>query len=196
MSAAVSNHHREIKAPYRRHPITVKAYQHMGAVDIFAPDERMELIEGEIIDMAPIGSLHASIVTKLIDILTGKFRGRAIIAAQNPIALGDYSAPQPDLAVLYPSDDYYAEAHPGPQNIFLLIEVADTTATYDREVKIPLYARFGIQEIWLLDLQQKRLEVYHGPEESGYRHVDYYRSGSVSPRSFPDVSIDLERLLA
>lgn len=196
MSATAPNQHRDIKAPCRRHPITVKAYQHMGEVGILAPDERVELIEGEIIDMAPIGSLHASKVKQLIDFLTKKLRDGAIVAAQDPIALGDYSAPQPDIAVLRKREDYYAQAHPGPVDIFFLIEVADTTAAYDQEVKIPLYARFGIQETWLLDLQQKRLEVYHGPEESGYRHVDYYRSGSVSPRSFPDGSIDLERLLA
>ncbi len=196
MSVTLPNADDDSKVPYRRHPIAVTGYQRMGAVGILAPDDRVELIEGEIIDMAPIGSLHASRVNKLVDLLTEMLRGHALVAAQNPIVLGEYSSPLPDIAVLRRREDYYAPAHPGPDDILFLIEVADTTTAYDRNVKVPLYARFGVREVWLLDLQQNHLEVHHGPDQVGYRHVDHYRTGRVSPQSFPDLRIEVDGLIS
>lgn len=180
---------------YRRHPISVDAYHRMGEAGILAPDLRVELIEGKLIDMAPIGSRHAGKVKRLLDVLTTQLHSKAIVAAQDPIVLGEYSEPQPDIVVLRFREDYYETAHPGPADVYLVIEVSDTTVRYDREVKIPLYARHGIPEAWLLDLEQKRLEVYHSPKEGEYQHVDFYRSGQVTLRAFPSVAIDLNAVL-
>jgi Uma2 family endonuclease len=110
--------------------------------------------------------------------------------------LGEYSEPQPDIAVLRFREDYYEQAHPSPTDIYLVIEVADTTVRYDREVKIPLYAEHGIPEAWLLDLEQKRLEIYHDPKAGEYQHVDFYRSGQVALQTFPSVAVDLREVLS
>ncbi len=191
MNTQVAETYQSTEAQPSRHLITVKVYHKMGEVGIFAHDERVELIEGEVIDMAPIGREHAGTVNKLTNLLAHALHGRAIVAAQNPVVLGDHSEPQPDLAVLRMREDYYSKAHPGPADILLLIEVADTTVRYDREVKVPLYARHGIPEVWLIDLKERRLEVYHGPVQGEYQHVDYYRSGQVSPKGFPDIVVEL-----
>jgi Uma2 family endonuclease len=181
---------------YHRHPISVDIYHRMGEAGIIEPELRVELIKGELIDMAPIGSRHAGKVKRLLDVLTAQLHGRAIIAAQDPIVLGEYSEPQPDIAVLRFREDYYEQAHPSPTDIYLVIEVADTTVRYDREVKIPLYAEHGIPEAWLLDLEQKRLEIYHDPKEGEYQHVDFYRSGQVALQTFPSVAVDLREVLS
>ena len=178
-----------------KHLISVEDYHKMGEAGIFDSGARVELIEGEIFDMTPIGTKHASTVTRLTDIFTDGLRGRATISVQNPIVLGDQSEPQPDLSVLKKKKDYYASAHPRPKDILLLIEVAETTVSQDRAIKIPLYARHGIQEVWLIDLEQKRMEVYHKPVAGEYRHVDIYRKEQVSPKSFPDFKINLNELI-
>jgi Uma2 family endonuclease len=177
-----------------KHLISVEDYHKMGEAGLFESGARVELIDGEIFDMTPIGTKHASTVTRLTDIFTEGLRGKAIVSVQNPIVLGAQSEPQPDLAVLKKKKDYYASAHPRPGDILLLIEVADTTACRDREIKVPLYARHGIPEVWLIDLEQKRLEVYHGPKAGEYRHVDIYRKEQVSPKDFPDLKVDLNEL--
>lgn len=178
-----------------KHLISIEEYRKMGETGIFKPDARVELIEGEIFDMTPIGSKHASTVTRLTEHFTEGLRGKAIVTVQNPITLGVQSEPQPDLAVLKTREDYYATAHPGPGDILLLIEVADTTATYDREIKVPLYARHEIREVWLIDLERKRTEVYHGPHAGEYRHLDYYQKEQVSPKEFPDFKVNLDELV-
>jgi len=178
----------------RRHRLTVQEYHRMGELGIFGEDARVELIQGELLDMTPVGSEHAGVVKQLNELLSVALHGKAIVAVQDPVVLGDRSEPQPDLCVLQRKGDFYRHAHPRAEDVFLAIEVSDTTARYDREVKVSLYARHGIPEVWLLDLQEKRLEVYHGPERGEYRHVDYYRSGLVSPKAFPDLSVDLEAL--
>jgi Uma2 family endonuclease len=194
MSAVVApteNHEAQVLP---RRPITVDMFHRMAEAGIFAPGERVELIEGGLVDMAPIGAEHAAVVAWLTDILAASAGGRASLRVQSPIRLGSDSEPQPDLVLVRPREDYYHQAHPSPEDILLLIEVADTTARYDREVKVPLYAHHGIPEVWLLDLPEKRLEVYHGPEGGEYRHVDYYRSGKVCPKAFPDLAIDPKAL--
>jgi Uma2 family endonuclease len=194
MAAMTSPETSRAAPPLSRRPITVGMYHRMGEAGIVVAGDRVELIEGELVDMAPIGSEHAAVVKYLNRVLTLALRERAIVSVQDPIRFGDHSEPQPDVVVVRPRDDYYREAHPGPEDVLLLIEVADTTARYDREVKVPLYARHAIPEVWLLDLPEKRLEVYYGPEAGEYRHVDYYRSGTVSPKGFPDLVVDLAGL--
>ena len=179
----------------RRHRLTVEDFHRMGDAGLFAPDARMELIEGEIIDMTPIGSAHASRVRRLADLLTTQLHGKAVVAVQDPVHLGDRSEPQPDLAVLRYRADFYASAHPDPGDVLLLIEVADTSVRFDREVKIPLYARHNIPEVWLLDLEAGAMEVYRHPQAGAYRDLSTLRSGTLSPHAFPALAVDLDTLI-
>jgi Uma2 family endonuclease len=168
-----------------RYRLTADDYHRLATAGILGEDDRVELIEGELIEMAPIGSRHASKVKRLIALLSEALHGRAIVAAQDPVALGNFSEPQPDIAVLRPRDDYYEQAHPGPDDVLLLIEVADTSACYDREVKMPLYARHGIPEVWLLDLEKAWVEVYVEPSEDRYLHVSGGQRGADYPARRP-----------
>jgi Uma2 family endonuclease len=178
-----------------RHAITVDEYLRMGEARILAPNGRYELIAGEIIDMPPIGPPHASKTNRLIDRLTGAVRGRAIVSAQNPVILGDLSAPQPDLAVLRYRDDYYATAHPGPNDVLLLIEVADTSLTHDRTIKLPLYARFRIPEVWIIDLQGGHLDVHRAPDGECYScRFRVSELSQVEVAALPECAIDCRGL--
>lgn len=162
----------------RRHPITVGEYFRMGETGVLDPQARVELIEGEIIDMPPIGAPHASKTNRLIDLLTAAVRGRAIVSAQNPVILGDLSAPEPDLALLRYRDDYYAQAHPRPQDILLIIEVADSSLGHDRNNKLPLYARFQVPEVWIVDIPGRHLDIHRDPE--GGRYTQQFRVRDLS----------------
>jgi Uma2 family endonuclease len=175
-----------------RHPITVGEYFRMGMAGILDPEAQCELIEGEIIDMAPIGPSHASTSNRLADLLAEAVRGRAIVSAQNPIVLGDLSAPQPDLALLRYRDDYYAQAHPGPADVLLLIEVADTSLTHDRSTKLPLYARFQIPEVWIVDIPGRHLDVHREPDSTRYTYQ--FRAANLSRMeigTLPGLVLDL-----
>ena len=140
----------------KRHRLSVDDYHKMGQAGILSDADRIELIEGELVDMAPIGSEHAGIVYLLNRILTEILGGKAIIGAQNPIVLGDQSEPQPDILVLHPRKDFYRNSHPTSGDVFLLIEVSDTTANQDRNIKIPLYAQHNVPEVWLIDIPESQ----------------------------------------
>jgi Uma2 family endonuclease len=121
---------------------------------------------------------------------------KASISVQDPIRLGEHSEPQPDLALLKPHPDFYALEHPGPENVLLVVEVMDSSASYDREVKVPLYARFGIPETWLLDVEQRLIEMCRDPSPEGYQQVRTLRRGErLSPQAFPELSVTVDELL-
>jgi Uma2 family endonuclease len=162
----------------RRHRLTVEDYYRMGEAGILRPDERVELIEGEIIDMAPPGSRHAGTVTQLQELLHAAVGRAAQIRTQNPVSIDRYSEPQPDLAVLRPRADYYKSAHPRPENVLLLIEVADTSLRYDRDIKTSLYARHGIPEVWLVDVQRRQVTRYRHAVNGAYAVIDQPESGA------------------
>lgn len=147
---------------------TVGEYYRLAEVGILTEDDRVELLEGEIFEMSPISSRHAGCVTRLNHLLQDRVKGRAIVSVQNPIRLSDYSEPQPDLAVLKFRPDFYSGEHPKPDDVLLLIEVCETSAAFDRQIKVPLYAKFGIPEVWLVDLAQEQIEVYRAPASQGY----------------------------
>ena len=178
-----------------RYRFTVAEYERMGQTGILTEDARVELIEGAIVQMSPIGSRHAASV----DRASHAFRqllASAIIRVQSPIKLGEYSEPQPDVTLLRTRADFYADAHPGPEDVLLVVEVADTSLDYDRQTKLPLYARAGIPEAWLVDLPGNRLWVYRGPAAEGYAEVRWLERGqAVSPQAFPDVEIPVESVL-
>nr|VFJ48524.1 MAG: Endonuclease, Uma2 family (restriction endonuclease fold) [Candidatus Kentron sp. FW] len=165
-----------------RHSFTREDWYALAGTGVLADDYRGELMEGEIIDMPPIGSEHGGCVDWLHAYFSRQLSDKAIVRVQNPIRLGDFSEPQPDIAIVRPRDDFYRRGHPIPTDILLLIEVADTSLHYDRTVKGPLYARYGIPEYWLVDLIARRLERYLTPTAMSYIHNSRHLPGeSVSP---------------
>jgi len=179
-----------------RRSFTVEEYHRMAQAGILGEDDRVELIDGEIVKMAPIGSRHAACVDRLTQPLADHVRGRSIVRVQNPIRLGHHSEPQPDLALLKARPDFYAQGHPGPDDALLLVEVVETSAEVDRGVKVPLYARAGISEVWLVDLIEDRIEVYRQPTPQGYQQVQHLRRGEcLAPLSFPDLVLVAESIL-
>ncbi len=179
-----------------RRKFTVEQYHKMLESGILTEDDRVELIRGEVIEMSPIGTKHAACVNRLINLLVQLLGKRVIVAAQNPIRLNDNSQPQPDVALLKPRDDFYVTAHPQPQDIFLLIEVADSTIEYDQEQKIPLYAEANIIEVWLVDINEQIVEVYQQPTAAGYQHIQKFASGqTLSILGLSDVNISVNEIL-
>ncbi len=156
---------------FHRHRISVAEFHRMGEAGVFKPGQRVELIEGEVIDMAPIGPMHAAVVTELARRLAEALAGTAVIRVQQPLHLGDTSEPEPDVSVLHPRAGSFRDAHPQPEDTLLVIEVSDTTLRYDLEVKLPLYARAGIPVAWIVDLRARRIVAYAGPAPGGYSQV-------------------------
>ena len=181
----------------RRHRITVDDYYRMAEAGVLAPDARVELIEGEVVDMAPMKSRHASVVAKLNALLTSAAAQRALVWCQLPLRLGKQSEPEPDLMLLRPRADFYADAHPVAADVLLLIEVSDSTARYDRKIKAPLYARHGVAEVWIIDLDNRVLRVLRQPVAGKYTEITETASpGKLAPQALPRMNIDLSGLLA
>jgi Uma2 family endonuclease len=183
--------------PIHRKLFTTDDYHAMAESGILSPDDRVELIEGEIWQMSPIGPPHVSRVTRLDRVFQRRLEeGEAVIIVQASIHLDDHSEPQPDLALLRFRDDFYASGLPAPPDILLVIEVSDTTAHYDRRVKMNLYARHGLPEAWLCNLPRAVIEVYRDPSPEGYGEVLTLRRGDrISPLAFPDLVIEVDAIL-
>lgn len=174
---------------------TVEQFHKMSEIGVISENERVELIRGEIIEMAAIGVRHASCVNRLVNLLIKLLEERIILAPQNPIELGDTSQPQPDIALLRPRADFYQTSFPQAGDIFLLIEVADSTVKYDREVKIPLYAENNIIEVWLVDVNQQVVEVYREPIKQGYQRIETFgQNQNLMIKAFPDVNIAVNEI--
>jgi Uma2 family endonuclease len=180
---------------FQRHRLTVAEYYRMGETGILAPEARVELIEGEVIDMPPIGSPHAGTVDYMADVLRSACGRQSILRTQNPVFLDLHSEPRPDIALLRPRPDFYRSSHPTPADVFLIIEVADTSLAYDTQIKLPLYARHGIPEVWLADLSNRRLIVHRTPTAAGFQDVQTLTDlSAVTPLLLPGVTIDLSSL--
>jgi Uma2 family endonuclease len=180
-----------------RYRFTVAEYHRMGEAGILPEDSRIELIAGDIVVREPIGSYHAGTVNRLNRLWTSMLGERVVVQVQNPVELTeDDTEVQPDVTLLRPRPDFYASSHPVAADVLLLIEVADTSLTRDRRVKIPLYARAGIREVWLVDLAGDRLEVHRDPQAGRYRHTRTFERGeSVGPEAFPDLTAAIADLL-
>ena len=177
---------------YTPHPISVVAYQKMAETGILSFDARVELIEGEIIDMAPIGSKHASYVNRLNRTLVRAVGDAALVSVQNPIILGDLSEPEPDFALLKAKDNDYEDLLPSAEDILLLIEISDTTVNYDMKIKAPLYARFHIPEFWLINIQKMSVTIYQKPMQGLYTVVNTHRLPTkVPPLLLPNSQLEL-----
>lgn len=178
-----------------RHLFSLDDYHRMGSTGILAEDDRVELIEGEIVEMTPVGSRHAAAVKRLTRLLSTQVGDAAIVSVQDPLripggsALAD-SEPQPDLMLLAPRQDFYAEAHPTPADVLLLIEVGDTSLPFDRDVKLPLYAASGVPEVWLISLPDTTLEVHREPVGNSYRRTRRAFPGdTLEPEGLPQVQV-------
>ena len=158
------------------HQFSTDDYHSMSKAGLFE-GKRVELLEGRIIDMAPVKSKHAAVVKLLNNWLRSALSDQYTISVQDPISLSKYSEPEPDLAVIDFREDYYAKAHPKPEDVHLLIEVADTSLDKDQKVKLPLYAAAGIPEVWVVNLTEQQLERYTEPTAEGYRLIRIYRAG-------------------
>jgi Uma2 family endonuclease len=179
-----------------RHRFTVDDYYRMAVSGVLGEDDRVELLEGEVIEKSPIGSRHSSHVDRLAQFFMTRLAPRAIVRIQNPIRLSRLSEPQPDLSILRPRTDFYVSAHPKPADVFLVIEVADTSLDFDRNFKVPLYARSGIPEVWIVDLDSRALEVYREPAGKRYREKRVLRCGeSVCLRALDDMTIGAGEVL-
>jgi Uma2 family endonuclease len=185
----------EVERPHRL--FTVEEYHRMAEAGIFHPEERVELIEGEIIQMTPIGPRHAGCVINANRLFVTRLGDRAVVSPQNPVVIRPRSEPQPDVLVLRPRAVSYSHELPSAQDVLLAIEVADTTVRFDRLVKARLYARASIEEFWLLLPTDGVVEVYRGAGGDGYAGVTRHGSGeAVSPLAFPDVAFDVSDFFA
>ncbi len=181
----------------QRRKLSADEFERMGQTGILGPDARVELIEGEMIKMAPIGSRHASAVSFLSAHFFRAVGDAALVWIQSPLRLSDDSEPQPDLMLLRPSPDRYRSTLPRPEDVLLLIEVADTTLVFDRETKLPLYASQGIQEVWILDVDGKQLEIYREPGAGGYRRkLQRRETESIAPAALPTAALQVGAVFA
>ncbi len=186
----------DVAAGRERRKFTVAEYYRMGEVGILHHTERVELIDGEVIVMSPVGVPHATVVDRLTMTFAEQARGRYIVRVQNPVHLDDYGEPQPDLVLLRPRDYSTGEHHPGPEDMLLAVEVSDSTLSFDLRVKSQRYAAAGIPEMWVMNLPGDCIERLDQPGPEGYgRHTTFRRGEKISPAALPDLELAVEDLL-
>ncbi|MFB2882008.1 Uma2 family endonuclease [Floridanema aerugineum] len=179
-----------------RRKFTVTQYHQMIEAGILTEDDRVELIRGEIVEMTPINRRHSAHVSRLNELFILRLAQLVTVGVQNPVELNDTSEPQPDISLLRRKADFYESGHPKPQDILLLVEVADTTVESDREIKIPLYAENGIVEVWLVDINEQCIEVYREPSPNGYQNIQrFVRGENLSILAFPEIIISVDEVL-
>ena len=178
------------------HRFTSRDYYRMAETGVLKPDARVELLDGQVFEMSPIGPFHGGAVSRLNRLFVTLSKGRWFVWVQNPVTLDDYSEPQPDLMLLKPAADDYTTALPAPDDVFLLIEVSDSTVASDREKKLPLYGRAGIREVWIVNLPDQSIEVCRDPHYQGYASTEVLRPGAQArPLAFPDVALEVADLV-
>ncbi len=185
-----------MSTPLRTHNFTVDEYHRMAEAGVFHEDDRVELIDGQVVEMTPIGPRHAGCVNRLTGLLSRLGGGGVTVSIQNPVILGERWEPQPDVTVLRHRADGYAARHPEPADILLVIEVADTSVEDDRSIKIPLYARAGVPEAWLVNLPSDRIEVYRNPAAGVYAAIKSVSRGeTLTPLLLSDVRLSVADVL-
>jgi hypothetical protein len=184
------------QAPTRR-PFDVDAYYRMAEAGLLGDPRRVELIDGEIFDMAAIGSPHAEVTNRLARLFTRALRDEAaLVNVQNPLRLDDYNEPEPDIMLLRPRAGGYRASHPNAADVLLLVEVSETSLAYDRGVKLALYARFGVPQVWIVDLLASAVEVYCKSKEGAYASRERLTTGLLASPLVPGVTINVAALLA
>lgn len=176
--------------------LSVQDYHRMVEAGVLAADERVELIAGQLYKMAAKGTAHSAAMTRIERALQPRLRNRALLRFQDPVQLDDYSEPEPDVAIVRVEPFDYEDHHPTPSEIYWLIEVADITLKRDRELKAPAYARSGIPEYWILDVNQRQLYIFRSPTATGYAsEMVLQESDMISPLAFTDCQIPVGELL-
>jgi len=181
---------------YKKHLTNLDEWKRLGEANIFPPGSRVELINGEIIDMAPIGSNHSGQINRLTQFLVSLVSNLAVVSIQNPLQLGDLSEPEPDLMLLKPNADFYSSQHPQSDDVLLLIEVADSSLKFDQNQKLRLYALHNIPEYWLLNLKDSCIEIYRQPHDGLYAEKTILRSGDkITLSQLDNISIEIANIL-
>ncbi len=180
----------------KKHLTNLDEWKRLGEANIFPPGSRVELINGEIIDMAPIGSNHSGKINRLTQLLVRLVSNQAVVSIQNPVQLGDLSEPEPDLMLLKPNDDFYSSQHPQANDVLLLIEVADSSLKFDQNQKLRLYAMHNISEYWLLNIKDCCIEVYRQPHDGLYAEKNTLRSGDkITLSQLKNITINISDIL-
>ena len=178
------------------HRFNNREYHRMFEIGVLELDARVELLDGRVFEISPIGPFHGGAVSRLIHLFVTQSNGRWLVWPQNPVSLDDYSEPQPDLMLLKPAADDYTTGLPASDDVFLLIEVSDSTLASDREKKLPLYGRAGIREVWIVNLPDQTVEIYRDPHYQGYASTEVLRPGAQArPLAFPDVALEVADLV-
>ena len=195
MTAPVLSAPPTVSVPARRR-FTVVEYYAMADAGILSGNDRVELLDGDLITMPPIGNWHGGSVKLLANTFPPILQGRAVMAVQDPVRLDEHSEPQPDIMLLQWRDDFYRNGHPSPDDVLLLIEVADSSIEFDRTVKLAAYARAGIPEVWIVARAERRIEAYTEPAGDEYATVRYFGPGeTVAPQAFSDITLAVDRII-
>lgn len=178
-----------------RMTFTRARYDAMVAAGFLTKEDRVELLYGEIYQKMPKGPKHTARVNRITKTLERLLGNRSIISGQNPVALNEFSEPEPDISVLKPRQDFYESGHPEPRDVLFLVEVSDSTLTHDRDLKVPLYAACDVAEVWLVDVQARTVTVHRAPEGNRYTNVITYAPGQSIPlAAFPGEEIAVDEL--
>lgn len=181
---------------YQRRPITVDEFERMAEIGIFEPDERVELLDGELILMPPMNPPHFGSVARLNQLFVVRLAGRAVVSPQLPLRISRISEPMPDFAILFPREDFYATERPGVETTYALVECSDTSLAYDRGKKRKAYARANICEYWIVDINARRIEVNRDPHDFGYRATHVAEPGdSLAFLAFPEIAFSVAELV-
>jgi Uma2 family endonuclease len=168
----------------------------MGKAGVFPPDCRVELVDGQIFEMSPISPWHSGVVNRLNHRFVTALGDRAVVHPQNPTIVDRHSEPQPDLMLLRPRADFYDTAHPTPKDALLVVEVAHTSLVHDRQRKLPLYAKRGVSEVWIVNRRADAIEVFRDPSAQGYREqFKRVRGEEIAPVAFPDLRLSVDDVL-
>ncbi len=182
--------------PLTHRRFTVDEYHRMAEAGILGEDDRVELLDGEIVQMSAIGPRHARCIDDITRLFVRRAGDTVIVRVQNPVTIDINGEPEPDLALLVRRPDRYGDTHPGPGDTLLVVEVADASLSYDRGRKVPAYARTGIPEVWIVDLTTDRIEVYREPHGETYTHREILtRGATLSPMRLPELSISVDEIL-
>jgi Uma2 family endonuclease len=176
--------------------LTVAEYHRMAEIGILDEDERVELLAGQIVKMAAKGTAHGAALKRTVELLQNLLWGLVLLSIQDPVRLNDFSEPEPDIALLVRDPLYYEDRHPTPSEVYLIIEVADTTLRTDLGIKANLYAQSGIADYWVLDVNNRQLHVFREPSQDGYQSRVILADGdSISLLRFPDCSFFVREML-
>lgn len=184
------------KMKLKNHRFNVSEYYRLGQIGLLPEDASVELMDGQGIDCVRISPLHASVTHCLAQPFFDLPQAACIVSLRNPVRLDEYSEVQPDVMLFKYREDYYKTRHPGPEDVFVLMEVADESLEYDRKAKLPAYGRAGIREVWIVNLIEAAIEVYRDPDFTGYSSKTILRIGDqAAPQAFSDVVVNVAELL-